>query len=165
MAALTRRWRMTDPMRRLGAVLPSGGARRLLAVMALGGPLSGCSLFGYYKLEQARTLPPAEQDRVRPPESLEGAVELKGPAVAALEVAMRDFLPPGRKVRWTDGYGPLEECLSRRDTYDVLVLPYGEGLFYVAFSPVVERCGLKTALLDGGAEYVVDGLGRVLRVR
>ncbi|MFP2925097.1 hypothetical protein ACLESO_07745 [Pyxidicoccus sp. 3LG] len=139
--------------------------QRLLVVLAIGGTLSGCSLFGYYKLEKAEVLPPSESEKVRLPESFEGAIDLKGPAVAALDVAMKDFLPPGRKVRWTDGYQPLEECLSRRDTYDALVLPYGDGLFYVSFSPVLERCGVKTAILDGGAEYVVDGRGRILRVR
>ncbi|NMO20972.1 hypothetical protein HPC49_50505 [Pyxidicoccus fallax] len=143
-------------MRRLCAVL---------VVMVLGQALGGCSYFGYHKLEKPETLPAVEGEKVRLPESFEGAVELQGPSVAALEVAMRDFLPPGKKVRWKDGYAPLEECLSRRSTYDALVLPYGEGLFYVAFTPMIERCGLKTAILDGGAEYVVDGRGRVLRVR
>ncbi|MBZ4420443.1 hypothetical protein [Myxococcus sp. RHSTA-1-4] len=165
MAALTIRWRMPDSMRRLCAVHPAGVVGRFFAAVALGGVLSGCSYFGYYKLEKAETLPQEESDKVPLPQSYEGAVELQGPAVAALEVAMRDFLPPGTKVRWKDGYTPLEECLSRRETYDALVLPYGDGLFSVAFTPVIERCGLTTAILDGGAEYVVDGRGRVLRVR
>ncbi|MCP3139991.1 hypothetical protein [Pyxidicoccus xibeiensis] len=134
-------------------------------VVLLGSTMGGCSLFGYYKVEKAERLPSSESEKVPLPESFEGAIDLKGPAVAALDVAMKDFLPPGRKVQWTDGYQPLEECLSRRETYDALVLPYGDGLFYVSFSPDIERCGLKTAILDGGAEYVVDGRGRILRVR
>jgi hypothetical protein len=139
--------------------------RTLLLGLLAGTVLSGCSLLGYYKLEKAERAPPAEAAQVRFPDSLEGGTELNGPAVAALEVAMKDFLPPGRKVHWSDGYKPLEDCLSRRDTYDTLVVPYGDGLFYVSFSPVIERCGLKTAILDGGAEYVVDGRGRILAVR
>lgn len=127
--------------------------------------LSGCSFLGYYKREKAVRVPPEEAGKVKPPESLDGATNMTGPMVAALEVAMNDFLPPGTTVQVSDHYKPLEQCLSRRDTYDVSVMGYGEGLFYVSLSARPERCGLETTLLDAEAEYIVDGKGRILRVR
>lgn len=140
-------------MRALGLVLLSSGV------------LSGCSLLGYYKRPKAERAAPEVSAEVRFPESFEGAVELTGPMVAALEVAMNDFLPPGETVRMTDGYKPLEQCLSRRDTYDAVVLPYREGWFYVSLTPRIERCGLGNDVLDLGAEYVIDGKGRILAIR
>ncbi|WP_144370234.1 hypothetical protein [Myxococcus stipitatus] len=97
------------------------------------------------------------------PDSFTGAVDLQGPLVAALEVAMNEFLPPGSKVKSHGDSEALSECLSRRSTYDVQAMAYGEGLFYVSFTPHVGRCGLSDEILDGGAEYVIDGKGRIVR--
>lgn len=139
--------------------------RMLPLVVLLSSVLSGCSLLGFYRLPRAERVPPEEAGKVSFPESFEGAIDINGPLLSAVEVAMNDFLPPGAQVRVSDGYEPLERCLSRRDTYDVVALPYGEGLFYVSFTPRLERCGLANAVLDGGAEYVIDGRGRVLQSR
>lgn len=139
--------------------------RALALVLLSSSVLSGCSLLGYYKRPKAERAAPEEAAQVRFPDSFEGAVGLSGPMAAALEVAMNDFLPPGTTVRMTDGYKPLEQCLSRRDTYDTVVLPYGEGWFYVSLLPRIERCGLGNEVLDLGAEYVIDAKGRILTVR
>ncbi|WP_338872938.1 hypothetical protein [Myxococcus stipitatus] len=126
---------------------------------------SGCSSQGPHQREKAERVPAAEGERVAFPDSFTGAVELSGPLAAALEVAMNEFLPPGAKVKPHGGGEAISECLSRRSTYDVQAMAYGEGLFYVSFTPRVERCGLSDELLDGGAEYVIDGKGRVVRSR
>ncbi len=139
--------------------------RALVPVVVLAQVLSGCSLLGYYKRPKAERAPPEEVQTVSFPESFEGAIDIRGPLMAAVEVAMNDFLPPGTKVTVTDNYEPMERCLSRRDTYDVVALPYGDGLFYVSFTPHLERCGLANTILDGGAEYILDGRGRILSVR
>jgi hypothetical protein len=146
-------------------IMTSQPVRALALVLLASGVLSGCSLLAYYKLPKAERASPEESVKVRFPDSLDGAVELTGPMAAALEVAMNDFLPPGATVRMTDGYKPLEQCLSRRQTYDAVVLPYGEDWFYVLLTPRIERCGLGNDVLDLGAEYVIDGQGRILAVR
>ncbi|TQF09919.1 hypothetical protein FJV41_42160 [Myxococcus llanfairpwllgwyngyllgogerychwyrndrobwllllantysiliogogogochensis] len=137
---------------------------RVLAALLL--TLSGgCSYLGYHKRERAERVPSAEGERVEFPDSFEGAIDMKGPLVAALEIAMNEFLPPGAKVEARGGSEVIANCLSRRSTYDVLAMAYGDGLFYVSFSPRVERCGLADEILDGGAEYIVDSRGRVVRRR
>ncbi|MFL5348449.1 MAG: hypothetical protein ACJ8AT_26940 [Hyalangium sp.] len=77
---------------------------------------------------------------------------------------MNDFLPPGAKVKLTEGYKPLEQCLSSRSTYDVVALRSEEGIFFVSIFPVMARCHLQETLLDAGAVYAVDEKGRILDV-
>jgi hypothetical protein len=139
--------------------------RALVPVVLVAQMLSGCALLGYHRRPKAERAPPEEAQQVSFPDSFEGAIDIRGPLMAAVEVSMNDFLSPGAKVTVTDGYEPLEQCLSRRDTYDVVALPYGDGLFYVSFTPHLERCGLANTILDGGAEYILDGRGRILSVR
>lgn len=124
--------------------------------------LSGCSYFGYYKREKAEWAPPAEAAMVKFPDSFEEGVQLTGPMVAALEVAMNEFLPPGSEVRTNDPDKRIAQCLSRRDSYETFILRERDDLFFVLFIPVLERCGLDDAILDGDVMYAVDGRGRIL---
>lgn len=110
-------------------------------------------------------MPVAEAMKVEFPESYERGVRVDGPLRVAIEVAMDDFLPPGAKVKITDGYKPLEQCLSNRGTYDVVALRSDEGIFFVNIFPVMERCKLDEAHLDAGAVYAIDEKGRILGVR
>lgn len=90
---------------------------------------------------------------------------MSGPMAAALEVAMNDFLPSGREVRTNDPDKRIAACLSRRSTYETLVLSTSDDLFFVAFVPDLKRCGLDDEILDGGAVYAIDGKGRILDTR
>lgn len=92
-------------------------------------------------------------------------MRIEGPLRTVIEVAMDDFLPPGAKVKMSDGYKPLEQCLSKRSTYDVVALRSDEGIFFVNIFPIMERCELDATLLDAGAVYAIDEKGRILDVR
>jgi hypothetical protein len=118
----------------------------------------------YYKYEKAPQAPPEEVEGLEFPNSYEKGSHLDGPSMAALQVAMNEFMPPGKKVTTTDGNERLEQCLSRWETFDASVLKVNEGLYFVRFSPRLSRCGIEEFVLDAGAEYAVDGTGRILDV-
>jgi hypothetical protein len=125
--------------------------------------LPGCSYFGYYKREKAVRAPTEQAEKVQFPASYADGLHTDGRMTRALAVAMNDFLPPGtalggdnRRVAW---------CLSRWETYDIFIQRAGEDLFFIQFFPILARCGLDDSLIpDAGAEYAVDGQGRILAV-
>lgn len=128
--------------------------------------LTGCSLLnhlGYYKRPSAERAPQEEAEKVRFPDSFEPGTRLSGSTMAALKVAMDDFLPVGSKARSDDERIAL--CLSRWETFDTSVLQASEDLYFVSFLPRLSRCGLDVTLLDAGATYAIDGRGRILDVR
>jgi hypothetical protein len=136
---------------------------RLLALsVVFCASLSGCSWFGYSRRAKAEWAPAAEAATVRFPDSFERGVQLTGPMVAALEVAMNEFLPPGSEVQTNDPDKSIARCLSRRETYETFVLRERDDLFFVLFIPVLERCGIDAEILDGGGIYAIDGKGRIL---
>src|SRR4051794_32962936 len=57
-------------------------------MLCCSGLLMGCSYFGYYKYERPVWASPAEAAKVAFPDSHEGAVQLTGAMLKALEVAM-----------------------------------------------------------------------------
>jgi hypothetical protein len=126
--------------------------------------LAGCSYFGYYKYKRAERAPPQEAEKVTLPDSYDEGIHLDGPAMAALEVATNEFMPPGVKATSSDER--LARCLVRRDTYDVTVLKVNDDLYFVSFLPNLARCGIEpeVMLMDAGAVYAIDGRGRVLSV-
>lgn len=132
-------------------------------VLCCSAALTGCSYLGYYKHEKAVWAAPEEAARVEFPNSFEGSVLLTGPMMNALNVAMKEFRPPGWKVRTNDGDKRLAQCLSRWDTFDTSVLKADDNLFFVRFFPVISRCGINDIILDAGAVYAVDGQGRILK--
>jgi hypothetical protein len=124
--------------------------------------LSGCSYFGYYKREAAVKLFPKNAEEVNFPNSYEKGDHMDGGVTRALAVAMNDFLPPGVTHQSDDKR--LAWCLSRWETYDTSVLRFSDNLFFIQFAPVLSRCGIDTIVLDAGAEYAIDGHGRILDI-
>lgn len=137
--------------------------RSLLAlIIGCSSLLTGCSYLGYYKHKKAERASPQEAEKVVFPDSYEEGIHLDGPAMAALEVARNEFMPPGAKASSSDER--LEQCLARRDTYDVTIVKANEELYFVSFLPNLARCGIESEvmLMDAGAVYAIDGRGRVL---
>ena len=88
--------------------------------------------------------------KVLPPE---GHQFLSGTTLAAVQLAMEDFLPWDTQPH--KGATPVEICLYERDSYDVNVVPGGENLVYVEIFPRHGACEDEIAL-DGGALYAID---------
>lgn len=124
--------------------------------------MNGCALLGYHKVKRAERAPPEEATKVSFPDSMEQGIHLDGPAVAALEVAMNEFLPPDAKAEARNEQ--LARCLSRRGTYDVTVLKANDDLYFVRILPKFSRCGieLETPIMDVGATYAIDRNSRIL---
>lgn len=123
--------------------------------------MNGCALLGDCKVKRAERAPPEEAAKVSFPNSMEPGIHLDGPAAAALEVAMNEFLPPGAKAGARNEQ--LAKCLARRDTYDIAVLQVNE-LYFVRILPRFSRCDIKleTPIMDVGATYAIDGNGRIV---
>lgn len=122
--------------------------------------LPGCGLLGIYIGHKAEHASLEEAEKVKFPSSFENGNHLSGAKLAAIRVAMEEFLPPGKKL--TGDNPQLAQCLSRWETYDVSVLQSQEDVFFVRFFPVISRCGLDVTVLDAGAVYAVDARGRIL---
>ncbi|RKH06881.1 hypothetical protein D7V97_21970 [Corallococcus sp. CA053C] len=135
--------------------------------LALCGLMQGCSLFGYYKYERPERIPPEVGDRIRDPspKTFVATTEMDGPTLAALRVALADYMPPGAKA--SGNYEPLVRCFSRRDVMDVEINKVNDDLYLVSFSANLERCGMPphTLVMDAGATYLIDGQGRILDIR
>ncbi|RKG85917.1 hypothetical protein [Corallococcus terminator] len=146
------------PPRRLALVLLGLGACALL---------QGCSFFGYYKYQRPERIPPEVGDRIRDPspKTFVATTTLDGPTLAAFQVALADFFPPGAKASGNDEY--LVRCFSRRDVFDVHINKVSDDLYLVSFDPIIKRCDMPpdTVVLDGGATYLIDGQGRILDIR
>lgn len=123
--------------------------------------LTGCSLFRYGLYKKAEWAPPEVAAKVRFPDSYEKGAHIEGPMVVALEAAMNDFLPPGTAPRKDDD--PVARCLALRETFHVSVWqPSDNNIFFIRFTPDLSRCAPGAIIADGGAEYAVDGTGRIL---
>lgn len=134
-----------------------------IPLMLLAGMASGCSWLGFYRFEKPEHAPPEEAATVRFPDSMEQGARLSGPTLAALRIALDDFLPPGSAFTSEDPDRRVAACLSRQSTYDTLVYTReAEAVFFVAFVPDLKRCGLSDELLDAGAVYAIDSRGRIL---
>jgi hypothetical protein len=122
--------------------------------------LTGCSYFGYYKHKKPEWAPPEEGANVKFLNSLEGGVRLTGPMMAALKAAMSDYRPPG--VTPESQKTPEGQCLARWEYINTTVFQASDELFYVLFAPDLSQCGPGFVVFDAGAEYAVDGKGRIL---
>ena len=126
--------------------------------------LTSCSYLGYCKYEKAVRVPAAMAAEVRFPDTFDGGIRTEGNMTRALAVAMNDFLPPGKKLKGDNQR--VAWCLSHWETYDISILQASEDLFFIYFSPILARCGLDDSIIvDAGAEYAIDGRGRILAVR
>ncbi|NMO23314.1 hypothetical protein HPC49_49910 [Pyxidicoccus fallax] len=96
---------------------------------------------------------------------LDGRQVVGGTMLKAIQLAMDDYLPWDRKL--PSGATPLQECLSRRESYDVAAAPGSEAIMYVSIIPNAEACDIGgPPILDVGANYVIDTRGwRILRVQ
>lgn len=80
---------------------------------------------------------------------------LSGTLLSAIQLAMEDFLPWDIKPH--SGATPTEQCLYRRDSYDVLVAPGGEDLVLVEIMLRPGACHAEgEVVLDGGGRYAID---------
>ncbi len=85
----------------------------------------------------------------------EGRQILSGTTLAAVQIAMEDFLPWDIKPH--EGATPTEICLYKRDSYDVVVVPGAEDLVYVEIVPRDGACDMGGEIvLDLGAVYAID---------
>lgn len=131
----------------------------ILVVSCCSMMLTGCSWLGLYRYKRPEVAPPEEAAQVKFPDSFEKGTHLTGPMLAALKVAMDDYRPP-----WIEPEGqqhPDERCLADWNYIDASVQQVG-GVFFVRFSPDLRQCGPGFVVLDAGAEYAVDGKGRIL---
>ncbi|WP_224360514.1 hypothetical protein [Hyalangium versicolor] len=125
----------------------------LLLLCAL---VSACALFRrpphpvYAPPEEAAAVTfPAE------PLATGGHVSLSGNQLAAIELAMEDFLPwdakPGKEA------SPREVCLSKRASYDVIAAPGPEGIVFVEIYARPGACDMGLGpVLDFEATYAID---------
>ena len=87
------------------------------------------------------------------PLELKGSVTVSGNLLAAVELAMEDFLP--WDLQLPTGATPREVCLSKRESYDMIAAPGEGGLVFVQIWARPEACEGPTAL-DLGAYYAID---------
>lgn len=102
--------------------------------------------------------PPAEAAQVKFPAQFpkEGLHELPGVMATAIQLAMDDFRPPGSKPH--PGATPLEQCLYRRQSFDVMAVPGPAGVVFVRFVFNPDACTEeeRAVVLDMGATYAID---------
>ena len=102
--------------------------------------------------------PPAEAAQVKFPAQFpkEGLHELSGVMATAIQLAMDDFRPPGSEPH--HGATPIEQCLYRRQLFDVMAAPGPEGVVFVRFVFNPDACTEeeRAVVLDMGATYAID---------
>ena len=85
----------------------------------------------------------------------EGNVSLSGTMLAAIQLAMEDFLP--WDVKPHEGATLREVCLYKRDSYDVIAAPGSEGLVFVEIYPRPGACEMGgPPVLHFSAIYAID---------
>lgn len=125
----------------------------------------GCSFLGYYNYQRPERLPPEVGERIRDPRTFVTSLQMDGPTLAAFQVALTDFMPPGQKATGNDER--LVACFNRSDAFDVRIDKASDDLYVISFSANLDRCGLPpgSIVLDAGATYLIDGQGRILDIR
>ncbi|AGC48923.1 lipoprotein [Myxococcus stipitatus DSM 14675] len=137
--------------------------RTVLFVVLLALSSTACSFFGYVKQPKLEWAPPEEARRLQYPSSWEGATVMEGPAVLALDTALKHYFSHGVESNTADER--LARCLSQPSTYEVSIKKGEGGIFYVFFFPSIERCGLTTTLLDVETVYAIDEQGRIVGIK
>ncbi|SEU34177.1 hypothetical protein [Stigmatella erecta] len=149
----------TDPHR------PGNTPPPLLVGLLLCALLPACALFP--RPPRPIHAPPAEAAAVTFPMDLptKGSVSLSGPTLAAIQLAMEDFLPWDTHPH--EGATPREVCLYQRESYDVIASPGAEGIIYVELFPRTGACEMGgPPVMDFSAIYAIDAKGkRILAVR
>jgi hypothetical protein len=80
--------------------------------------------------------------------------------MAALRVAMDDYRPPS--ISPENQESPEGKCLARWEFIRTTVFQANDDLFFVLFAPDLSQCGPGFIVFDAGAEYAIDGKGRIL---
>ncbi|NBD12243.1 MULTISPECIES: hypothetical protein [Corallococcus] len=128
--------------------------------------LQGCALF--QRTARPAHASPEEASQVQFPRELPaaGLQELSGPMAAAIALAMDDFRPLGTHPH--RDATPLEQCLYRREAFNVAAAPGPNGWVFVRFSFSPANCAEheREIVLDMGATYAVDVAGaRILAIQ
>jgi hypothetical protein len=129
--------------------------KRLLPLLLLCACLPACAFF--QRPPRPVYAPPQEAANFTWPKILppEGHQYLSGTTLAAVQLAMEDFLPWDIKPH--KGATLREICLYKRDSYDVNVVPGVENLLYVEIFPRPGACDMGGEIvLDLGALYAID---------
>jgi hypothetical protein len=85
----------------------------------------------------------------------EGRQDISGIMLAAIQLAMEDFRPWDTQPH--EGATLREICLYKRESYDVTVVPGGEGLVYVELAPRTGACEMGgPPVMDFDAIYAID---------
>ncbi|SET79631.1 hypothetical protein SAMN05443639_104365 [Stigmatella erecta] len=80
--------------------------------------------------------------------------------MAALKVAMDDYRHPG--ITPENQKTPEGKCLAQWKFIRTTVFQAREDLFFVLFAPDLSQCGPGFVVFGAGAEYAIDGQGRIL---
>ncbi len=122
-------------------------------------PLVGCAFFT--RLPRPPRAPPDEAAQVRFPLDLpaDTRTTLSGAMVTAMQLGLDDFLPLA--VVPHERATPVEVCLYRRESYDVVAAPGApEGVMFVRVTLRPGVCEEHGPILDMEATYAVDVPGR-----
>jgi hypothetical protein len=116
--------------------------------------LPGCALFHRYP--RPPHAPPEESAQFQFPFELptDGRQVLSGTTATAIQLAADDFRPPGTKPH--DKATALEQCLYRRESFDVYAAPGPEGVTLVRFVFNPDACPSGGPVMDAGATYAID---------
>jgi hypothetical protein len=136
--------------------------RGLLPLLCL---LSSCALF--QKPPRPVHASPEEAAAVEIPLALplEGRRVAGGVMLRAMNLAMEDYLPWDQKI--PAEASPLQQCLHRRESYEVAAVPGPEGIVFVTIIPDANACDIADPpVLDVGATYAIDVRGwRILSIQ
>jgi hypothetical protein len=132
---------------------------KALKLAALLSMTTGC---GLHLHRRAPVASPEVAQTIQFPEwRKESSTTVQGPQLRALQIALDDFMPPGRKP--PGDADPLTRCLFQLVTYDAWV-ERGDRVTFIHFTPLEdERCGLKPEAMDPGASYAISDDGVILK--
>ncbi len=129
--------------------------KRTLLLLPLCVWLPACALF--QRPPQPLYASPQEAANFTWPQMLptEGHQTISGIWLAAIQLAMEDFLPWDYKT--PKDATPREVCLDKRYSYDAEVSPGPEGVVYVEIFLRPGACEMEgEVLLDAGGIYAID---------
>ncbi|MCK8499860.1 hypothetical protein [Myxococcus fulvus] len=128
-----------------------------------------CALMGCASSSSLRPVHASKEEaaKVEFPLALpeEGRQIIGGSMLKAIQLAMDDYLPWDHKT--PSSATPLQQCLSRREAYDVVAAPGPQDVMFVSIVPNPDVCDVGgPPLLDVGATYAIDVAGwRILSVQ
>jgi hypothetical protein len=140
--------------------------KRKLLLFLLLAFLPACTFLQQFFRYRPTHATPEEAEKVQFPFIVpeKSRLNIPGTTAAAIQLAMDDFRP--RDVKPHRGATQEEECLYRRESFNVSAFPGPEGVVFVRFILNPDACPLRDPILDAGATYAVDVRGwRILAVQ